>query len=226
MTPLQRNILILATAFIVSFLALALVVPFEARAALLTQTLDVGDSNADVTSLQTYLATDPSMYPSGLVTGFFGPLTEAAVQRFQSAQGIVTSGTPATTGYGRVGPTTLARINVLMGNSVSSDTAPLLSAASLQTTNTSVTYHWTTNEPTFGEVYSSLSPLQSDEATGPHQKPYVSGTLAVDAGGLQTSHTITVSNLAPNSLYYYLIRSTDSTGNMSMLWPSTVRTNN
>lgn len=39
-------------------------------------------------------------------TGFFGQLTQAAVQTFQRERGIVFSGTPATTGYGAVGPRT------------------------------------------------------------------------------------------------------------------------
>jgi hypothetical protein len=154
----------------------------------------------------------------------------AGVQRFQTAQGIVTSGTPETTGYGRVGPTTLARINSLMGgnsgSNISWDTVPVLSAHTIQVTNTTATFVWNTNELTRGEVYWSISPLQADESTGPRQQPYVSGTLALDAGGSQTNHTVTVSNLQANTLYYYLIRGIDSVGNTTMTWPSTFRTNN
>lgn len=53
------------------------------------------------------------MYPEKLVTGYFGPLTLKAVQRFQTKYGIVSSGSPSTTGYGRVGPRTRAKLNEL-----------------------------------------------------------------------------------------------------------------
>src|SRR3989338_5961637 len=195
--------------------------------AALTSQLDFGDSGSEVTELQTYLATNASIYPSGLITGYFGPLTQAGVQKFQAAQGIVSQGTPETTGYGRVGPQTMARINSLLGSGgqVSWDTSPSLSNTTVQYTNTSATFTWTTNEPTQGQVYWSNAPLQFNEATGPRQQPYVSRTLALDAGGLQTNHMVTVSNLQANTTYYYLVRAVDNIGNMSMVWPSSFRTN-
>ena len=224
----QYSILITMAVFVATFAALVLfVLPYQAHAAALTQTMDIGARGGDVTSLQTYLATNASIYPSGLVTGYFGPLTQAAVSRFQTAQGIVSSGTPETTGYGRVGPLTLARINSLMGEgNISWDTVPVLSQPTIQTTNTTATLYWTTNEPTLGQVYWSITPLQFNEETGPRQTPYVSGSLAVDAGGQLTSHSVTISNLQPNTSYNYLVRSIDNGGNMSMIWPSSFRTNN
>src|SRR3989344_8090240 len=83
--------------------------------AVITSQLDFGDRGPEVTELQAYLATSASIYPEGLVTGYFGQLTKAAVERFQTAQGIISQGTPATTGYGRVGPQTMARINARLG---------------------------------------------------------------------------------------------------------------
>lgn len=44
----------------------------------------------------------------GQVTGYFGPLTEQLVEAFQAKQGLVSSGSPDTTGYGAVGPRTRA----------------------------------------------------------------------------------------------------------------------
>jgi len=44
-------------------------------------------------------------------TDYYGPLTTEAVQKFQKANNIVTSGTPTTTGYGAVGPKTRGVIN-------------------------------------------------------------------------------------------------------------------
>jgi len=199
--------------------------------AAITSQLDVGDSGPEVTELQTYLKANPNIYPEGLVTGYFGELTKAAVERFQTAQGIISQGTPATTGYGRVGPQTMARINSLLGspstgNQAPWDTSPILSNLSAQHSNVAATFTWTTNEPTRGQVYWSNSPLQFSEATGPRQQPQISGTLASDADdGLRTNHSITVSNLQPNTTYHYIVRGIDSVGNMSMVWPRSFRTN-
>ncbi|MDO8183428.1 MAG: peptidoglycan-binding protein [bacterium] len=205
----------------------------NAYAAISSQ-LDLGDRGSEVTELQTYLATNVSIYPEGLVTGYFGQLTKAAVERFQTSQGIVSQGTPATTGYGRVGPQTMAKINSLLGfgggpvyggGQSSWDISPRLSNPTVQYTNTAATISWTTSELTQGQVYWNNVPLQLNEAAGPHQQPYVSGNLALAAGGLQTYHTVTISNLQANTTYYYLIRSVDNIGNMSMIWPSFFKTN-
>jgi len=67
-----------------------------------------GDSGDDVANLQIFLAREPSIYPEGAIVGIYGPATERAVQRFQSLHNLVTSGSPETTGYGVVGPRTLA----------------------------------------------------------------------------------------------------------------------
>ncbi len=72
------------------------------------RTLKRGQSGADVTRLQQFLALDPSIYPEQQVSGFFGALTEAAVKRFQCKHNIICTGTPASTGYGIVGPRTAA----------------------------------------------------------------------------------------------------------------------
>lgn len=219
---------VLYTGMIMASLLASLLV-IQSASAMITSQLDFGDQNGEVTELQTYLATNANIYPSGLVTGYFGALTQAGVQRFQAAQGIVSSGSPSTTGYGRVGPTTMARINSLLGSApgpIYWDTVPVLSAATVQPGQTTVTISWTTNEPTQGQVYWATTPLQFDEATGPGQRPYVSGALATDAGGLLTSHTVMVSNLQANTTYYYLVRAIDSVGNISIIWPSTFRTSN
>jgi len=72
----------------------------------LSRDLRPGSQGEDVTRLQTFLAKDPAIYPEGQVTGYYGGLTQAAVQRWQVKYGIVTSGTPESTGYGMVGPKT------------------------------------------------------------------------------------------------------------------------
>lgn len=67
-------------------------------------------SNGEVSRLQRFLARDGAIYPEGDITGYFGLLTQKAVQRFQARYDIVNSGSPATTGYGSVGARTRAAI--------------------------------------------------------------------------------------------------------------------
>lgn len=73
-----------------------------------SRTLKRGSSGDDVSRLQAFLARDSSLYPEGLVTGYYGALTEIAVQKFQCKNNIVCSGTPDSTGYGVTGPRTAA----------------------------------------------------------------------------------------------------------------------
>jgi peptidoglycan hydrolase-like protein with peptidoglycan-binding domain len=74
----------------------------------ITISLDMGSRGASVTNLQTFLAQDTSIYPEGLITGYYGTLTAGAVRRFQARYGIST--------VGRVGPQTRAKINELIAN--------------------------------------------------------------------------------------------------------------
>jgi len=100
------------------------------------RTLKLGSSGSDVSRLQIFLAQDPSVYPQGTVSGYYGALTQAAVSRWQVKYNIVSSGSPATTGWGVVGPRTAAAIALLCstgsttgsstgtGTTVSTPTAP------------------------------------------------------------------------------------------------------
>lgn len=74
--------------------------------------LKPGMSGADVTRLQQFLATDPNVYPNAQVTGYYGSLTQAAVQRWQIKYNIVASGSIETTGFGMVGPRTAAAMSL------------------------------------------------------------------------------------------------------------------
>ncbi len=73
--------------------------------------LHIGTTGAEVSQLQSFLSKDKSIYPDGSVTGYFGRMTEDAVQRWQSAHNIVATGTPSTTGFGAIGPQTLKEID-------------------------------------------------------------------------------------------------------------------
>jgi len=65
-----------------------------------------GMTNEEVKKLQEILATDPDIYPEGLITGYYGPLTEQAVRRLQKKLCLDP--------VGSVGPQTLRRINELL----------------------------------------------------------------------------------------------------------------
>lgn len=75
----------------------------------LSHNLGRGSQGSDVLALQTFLISQ-SLLGTTSATAYFGPLTERAVQLWQSMRGIAASGSPATTGYGFVGPKTRAAL--------------------------------------------------------------------------------------------------------------------
>ena len=57
-----------------------------------TKTLRIGASGDQVKSLQEFLAQFPGIYPEGMATGYFGPLTKNAVMRFQQKEDLPVTG--------------------------------------------------------------------------------------------------------------------------------------
>lgn len=94
------------------------------------KTLQRGSRGNDVKRLQEFLKTPPAggpdIYPEGLVTGYFGPLTEAAVKRFQEKYAIES--------IGIVGPKTRAKLNEFY----SGQPSPLVNETKLFTKKNSV----------------------------------------------------------------------------------------
>jgi len=79
-----------------------------------TKSLYLGQKNNEVNYLQTFLKEQGTeIYPQGLITGYFGSLTKAAVINFQMKYGIVSS--PSSPGAGLVGLKTRAEINEILG---------------------------------------------------------------------------------------------------------------
>jgi len=58
----------------------------------LTKNFKLGDKDHEITHIQELLATDPSIYPEGLTTGYFGLLTKKAVIRFQEKNNLNNTG--------------------------------------------------------------------------------------------------------------------------------------
>ena len=75
----------------------------------LYRNISFGMRGQDIAALQNFLIAGGYL-ATGNNTGYYGRLTQAAIQRWQSSYGIVSSGTPSTTGYGAVGPRTRAAI--------------------------------------------------------------------------------------------------------------------
>ncbi|MEX0673014.1 MAG: peptidoglycan-binding protein [Candidatus Paceibacterota bacterium] len=75
----------------------------------LGRTLRAGDAGTTVEQVQKSLK-EQGFFEYPEATGYFGPITEEAVQKFQQAKGIVDSGSPETTGFGQIGPRTRAAL--------------------------------------------------------------------------------------------------------------------
>ena len=212
-SKLSRSIL--GAGVVLSF-AFGLFAPLTADAALLYRQLQLGMRGGDVSDLQAFLATDVTIYPQGLVTGYFGFLTKAAVSNFQVRNGIAN--------VGRVGPQTMAAINAQMGGvSVLDKTAPTIGTVVISAINVGATFTWNTNENSSAIIYYSTSPISLIEA---------SATSAVTVGGtsllvhtdLRSTHSASLTGLSANTTYYYVVYVRDGAGNESITMQNTFKT--
>ncbi len=76
--------------------------PVAPACLIINKNLTYGMSDPEVAKLQQFL--------NVTMTGYFGPLTLKAVQKWQKENNVVSSGSPSTTGYGRVGAFTRAKL--------------------------------------------------------------------------------------------------------------------
>lgn len=191
------------------------VVPFLAQADTITRQLQLGMSGSDVSSVQTFLANDRTLYPQGLVTGYYGFLTKSAVSNFQIRNGLP--------GVGRIGPATLPIINQQMSGMVSVDstTAPIISGVIVGVNSQTATIAWNTNELAKGMIYYSTSPLSTYEN---ENSVNVSGSVVSTDMSERTYQNVSIANLQSNTTYYYMIYVTDQSGNVSVTVPSTFQT--
>lgn len=182
----------------------------------ITSQLDQGERNADVTSLQTLFADNASIYPEALITGYFGSLTKAAVLRFQALYGIDQ--------VGRVGPITRDKINSIIttgGWTTADISGPAFYNVTRSQTNTSATFTFITNENTNARVVYNTSPLMFNEGDINSNGFGAIGGLSTNSyNSMATSHTVTLTNLQPNTTYYYTVIATDATGNVSVIGPN------
>jgi len=191
--------------FVASLIGLVLTLPFSAEAAEITQQLDPGETSPDVTTLQTFLASDSSIYPEGIVSGFYGDLTTAAVTRFQVANGLAA--------VGRVGPLTRDAINAKLGGTTSGgpvtygdQAAPVLYPETVTVTPNSATIKWSTSEAGNNRVmYGNSWPFL-----------YATASSVVSSGGYSSTANVTINGLQSRATYYYVVESIDGSGNQAL----------
>ena len=184
--------------------------------------LDLGETNSDVTSLQGFFSDNTSIYPEGLVTGYFGGLTKAAVQRFQAQYGLDQ--------VGRVGPMTRDKINSLISQGgwvVSDVSGPAILSVNKNVGRDSISFTWNTDELASAKVFYSTNPITMNEGDmSSNGFGATSGQTATNDMLARTSQQVVLSNLQPNTRYYYVLVATDLKGNVSVYGPNnTVYTN-
>ena len=199
--------------------------------------LEVGSTGTDVSTLQTFLASDSTLYPRGLVTGYYGSLTKDAVANFQLRNELPS--------VGRVGPMTLPVVNlqiasgmynrggypggfldssVTVGTGQTGISSPTIANVAIYTSRNSATVKWDTGAYASGIVYYSTSPLILTEYL--NSVTVGNGNSVMTDSTLHPSQDIVLSNLNANTTYYYMIYATNQLGNVSVSWPSTFQTTN
>ncbi len=171
--------------------------------------LELGSRGNAVIALQTFLASNPKIYPEALSTGYYGALTREAVIQFQIGYGL-----PA---VGRVGPLTLRVMNDLIAQGKPIDVnAPFIINPSVSATGRNATIAWTTNEWARGKVFYSTSPLSAQEVASAKTEVLISGAVMNDDSYTGTK-TVTLQNLSPDTTYFYMIEAIDQSGNVSVI---------
>lgn len=182
-----------------------------------TQQMQIGSQGVEVSKLQTFLAADPAIYPQGLVTGHYGPLTANAVKQFQ-----VTYSLPI---VGRVGPLTLSAMNSVISSGLPLDvSAPIISVPAVGVDHVNVTISWDTNEAAHGAVFYSTSPLALTETSRSFTQPTISGTSQSTTGTPSVHQSVMLTGLARATTYFYVVEAIDASGNTTVTLPAVFTT--
>lgn len=173
----------------------------------LSSQMSVGSRGNDVTSLQNFLASNSLIYPQGLITGYYGGLTRAAVGQFQLAVGLPNVGV--------VGPLTLAKINEMIASGRNLDiAAPSISSLNANVSGRTAVISWNTSEVASGKVYYSRDPISMIETSSVMAEPFISGTMMTQSA-FSGQKSFTIDNLSSGT-YYYVVQATDLSGNLSI----------
>ncbi|MDO8490246.1 MAG: peptidoglycan-binding protein [bacterium] len=141
----------------------------------ITKTLKFGMADEEVKKLQEFLSTMPDIYPEGLVTGYFGSLTEKAVKKWQEKNEIES--------VGIVGPKTRAKLAEVTSSHSPGVSSSVTASVNLNATSTpSGLENRAENHPTTtpsGTV--SATPAIPAEPIGQTGTTTVSATPAIPA---------------------------------------------
>jgi len=197
-----------------------------------SRVLTQGTTGDDVKQLQEFLKTFPDVYPEGLVTGYFGPLTEMAVKKFQEKNGIES--------VGIVGPKTQAKLNELAttgaGQSGAVPPSPLATpgiqaevattTGSLVPASTTVTSSTTTTTSAIATTTTSSptpSPSSSGWGSGSYAPPPTttpSPSTTTTATTTATTATSTTADTTPPSTPANLSAAAVSPSQINLSWSS------
>ena len=174
----------------------------------LTNQVGLGESGVNVTNLQTFLSSNSSVYPQALITGYYGPLTQTAVDQFQIGYGLPP--------VGNVGPLTLQTIDSLINSNTPIDIdAPIIKNISVSVLGQMAQIGWNTDEASQGRLYYDVNPINTEEVSQARTTPEISGQLMSD-NSLTFSKSMTLQNLNSNTTYYYVIEAMDAQNNVSI----------
>jgi hypothetical protein len=184
----------------------------------LSDNLYAGETDAqtagDVSRLQQFVGVNPT-------TGYFGPLTLQAVQNWQSSHGIVSSGTPDTTGYGFVGPRTIAAMACGGSQPITPSNPPTTSATINQSSLTT-----TSGTPTITGSASGLSTVYVVVSAN-NQAGHSQGNISVLNGQWSTIITPLAETTLPSGTYQVSVYSSysDPTNGVAPLTTGTLTIN-
>lgn len=95
-------------------------------------------------------------------------------------------------------------VRIVVTENSTDTTAPKIYNLRMETSANTSTIRWTTDEPATSKVfYSKITPIDLG----------ASSTLSVSSNSLVTEHSLTISGLMSDSIYGFIIKSTDSKGN-------------
>ncbi len=204
--------------------------------------LHLGDSGEQVRYLQALLASDPGIYPQGLITGYFGALTQIALARYQAKHGLAP--------VGFIGPQTRQNLDddfahMPLGVSTSSPSGVcsfippghLTAPGWLKHHEGEDQENWLVPGCAYGQNQGTTTPASAPSlaaiavsgisssavtitwTTNVYATGSVSvgtttsyGTSASQGTGFSMNHSVTVSSLAPSTTYHFLVTSTGVSG--------------
>jgi hypothetical protein len=171
--------------------------------------------HTDTTSikrLQEFLQTRPeAAWPQDIdAGGYYGSITANAVKRFQAFHGIVSSGTPLSTGYGAVGPSTVRKIKevscqtVVTSGAVSNVQAPQVSSTTTATATITGIGDGLNDLLLVSGTSDNTSVVGFAIAAQSGDKVYGSGNITVQPGG-SWSHQLNYALAAgPHTIILYI----------------------